>query len=215
MSIEKDFTLDSLSDEDFCVDDGLSTSGRKCSVVRKTRQSICAQNDQRNFEKDELQSEDETDKSRSDALWADFLGDIGTSGKTDPDNNGKLEDISSMDAKCFHSSIQVPKTVEFSVSNKKPLIDVSTSKFGATKRTLNKTGGGYVVNKVEKKKKISVLEKSQMDWKNFKSDEGLEERLRTHNKGKDGFLDRQDFLRRTDFRQFEIEKNLRRSSRPN
>ncbi|XP_061394571.1 craniofacial development protein 1 [Musca vetustissima] len=74
-------------------------------------------------------------------------------------------------------------------------------------------GIGSLLNQIGKKKKLSVLEKSQMDWKSFKSEEGIEEELQTFNKGKDGYLERQDFLQRTDLRQFEIEKSLRQSSR--
>lgn len=75
------------------------------------------------------------------------------------------------------------------------------------------TGLGSLLNQLGKKKKISVLEKSQMDWKSFKQDEGIDEQLQTFNKGKDGYLERQDFLQRTDVRQFEIEKSLRQSTR--
>lgn len=48
------------------------------------------------------------------------------------------------------------------------------------------TGVGSLLNQLGKKMKISVLEKSQMDWKSFKQDEGIDEQLQTFNKGKDG-----------------------------
>jgi Bucentaur or craniofacial development len=34
--------------------------------------------------------------------------------------------------------------------------------------------------------KLSTLEKSQMDWQNFKSKEGITEEIQTHNRGKQG-----------------------------
>lgn len=79
-------------------------------------------------------------------------------------------------------------------------------------------GGGLggissVLNQIGKKAKISTLEKSKLDWDNFKREEKLDEEITTHNKGKSGFLERQDFLQRTDVRQFEIEKNLRTTTR--
>jgi len=34
--------------------------------------------------------------------------------------------------------------------------------------------------------KLSTLEKSKMDWQNFKSKEGIDEEITTHNRGKQG-----------------------------
>lgn len=72
-------------------------------------------------------------------------------------------------------------------------------------------GLGAVLGQLGKKNKLSVLEKTQLDWKSFKRTEGIEEELQTHNRGRDGYLERQDFLQRADLRQFEIEKNFRQS----
>lgn len=74
-------------------------------------------------------------------------------------------------------------------------------------------GISSVLGQIGKKAKISTLEKSKLDWDNFKKQENIEEELNTYNKGKDGYLERQDFLQRADVRQFEIEKQLRNSSR--
>lgn len=70
-----------------------------------------------------------------------------------------------------------------------------------------------VLGQLGKKNKLSVLEKSKLDWDNFKQKEGIAEQLQTHNKGKDGYLEKQDFLQRADLRQFEIEKAMRSSRR--
>ena len=56
-------------------------------------------------------------------------------------------------------------------------------------------------------------EKSKLDWETFKADEGIEEELQIHNRGKDGFIERKQFLERTDLRQFEIEKSLRQKNK--
>ncbi|XP_059489292.1 craniofacial development protein 1 isoform X2 [Neocloeon triangulifer] len=61
--------------------------------------------------------------------------------------------------------------------------------------------------------KLSTLEKSKLDWQNFKSKEGLAEEIQTHNRGKQGYLERQDFLERADHRRFEIEKQMRATAR--
>ncbi|XP_035787140.1 craniofacial development protein 1-like [Anopheles albimanus] len=76
-------------------------------------------------------------------------------------------------------------------------------------------GLGSVLNQIGKKNQLSTLEKTKLDWNRFKRQEGIEEELQTHNKGKDGFLERRDFLERTDVRQFEIEKSFRQSKRSN
>lgn len=84
-------------------------------------------------------------------------------------------------------------------------------------RTSGGGGGGSglssVLGQIGKKNKLSILEKSKLDWGGFKQTEGIDEELQTFNKGRDGYLERQDFLQRTDVRQFEIEKNLRAANR--
>jgi hypothetical protein len=71
------------------------------------------------------------------------------------------------------------------------------------------SGLGSVLEKIGKKSKISVLEKSKIDWDGFKAKEGISDELKIHNRGKEGYLERQAFLQRTDYRQFELERNLR------
>jgi len=66
-----------------------------------------------------------------------------------------------------------------------------------------------------KKQKLTVLDKTAMDWKSYKSNLGIEEELESHKKSKDGFLEKQDFLDRADHRQFEIEKSMRLGKRSN
>lgn len=66
---------------------------------------------------------------------------------------------------------------------------------------LNRLGG--------KKQKMSTLEKSKMDWDAFKSEEGITEELAIHNRGREGYVERKNFLERVDHRQFEIEKAVR------
>ncbi|XP_062442085.1 craniofacial development protein 1 [Rhea pennata] len=62
-----------------------------------------------------------------------------------------------------------------------------------------------------KKQKMSTLEKSKLDWENFKEEEGIGEELAIHNRGKDGYIERKAFLERVDHRQFEIERDIRLS----
>ncbi|CAN9499064.1 unnamed protein product [Ophioblennius macclurei] len=60
-----------------------------------------------------------------------------------------------------------------------------------------------------KKPKMSTLEKSKMDWDAFKCEEGITEELAIHNRGREGYVERKNFLDRVDHRQFELEKAVR------
>ncbi|XP_033212758.1 craniofacial development protein 1 [Belonocnema kinseyi] len=84
---------------------------------------------------------------------------------------------------------------------------------GVRSRKVGLGGISSIIGQLGKKSKISTLEKSKLDWDNFKKEEKIEEEISTHNKGKDGYLEKQDFLQRADLRQFEIEKQLRTTSR--
>ncbi|CAL1544820.1 unnamed protein product [Lymnaea stagnalis] len=81
-----------------------------------------------------------------------------------------------------------------------------------TKRPATGGGLGSVLNKINKKNKMGTLEKSKIDWDSFKRKEGIEEDLKIHNKGKQGYTERVAFLNRTDQRQYEIERDLRLGS---
>ncbi|GAV04805.1 hypothetical protein RvY_15028 [Ramazzottius varieornatus] len=52
------------------------------------------------------------------------------------------------------------------------------------------------------KKKMSTLDKSQMDWQKYKTANNLTEEIQQFNKGKGGYLDRKDFLDRASLREF-------------
>lgn len=78
-------------------------------------------------------------------------------------------------------------------------------------RTMKRPGGGLqgVLGKIGKKQKISTLEKSKLDWTDYKQKEGIEDELQSHNKGKGGYLEKQSFLERTDLRLFAKERERR------
>lgn len=49
-------------------------------------------------------------------------------------------------------------------------------------------GGGLsnLLGQLNKKNKLSTLEKSKLDWNTYKKEEGIEEEIVSHNKGKAG-----------------------------
>ncbi|CAI5438074.1 unnamed protein product [Caenorhabditis angaria] len=69
------------------------------------------------------------------------------------------------------------------------------------------------IQSLSKRSKMSVLSKSEKDWKDFTETAKISEDLSSHNRGKGGYLNRMDFLNRTDNRQFENEKEMRASAR--
>ena len=66
-----------------------------------------------------------------------------------------------------------------------------------------------------KKQKMGCLDKSKLDWDSYVENEGIKEELETFNKGKDGYVEKQMFLERADFRQFEKEKSSKRENKEN
>lgn len=64
-----------------------------------------------------------------------------------------------------------------------------------------------VLDALKGPKAISTVSKSSSDWSNFKEEEGLEDTLM--HAGKDGYLTKQEFLDRCDYRAFEKERDQR------
>ncbi|VDL63012.1 unnamed protein product [Nippostrongylus brasiliensis] len=79
--------------------------------------------------------------------------------------------------------------------------------------TLRRLGLGGALTLLAKKSKMSVLDKSNLDWTSYKAENNLQEELETFNRGKNGYLDKMEFLSRTDYNEFEKEKALRNAAR--
>lgn len=61
----------------------------------------------------------------------------------------------------------------------------------------------------EKAKKVNVVEKSRMDWAGFVDKEGIKDELALAGKAKGSFVDRQDFLARSEARRDEEARRVR------
>lgn len=67
-----------------------------------------------------------------------------------------------------------------------------------------------VLEQIKKKPKLSVLDKTKKDWGEFKEEnKGLEEELDAYKKSSNQYLSRVSFLERTDYREFERERDAR------
>lgn len=182
---------------------------------------------------DEKGETEDDKKKKADSLWASFMKDTGFKSKTAKiDSKTLVEDKAKSDsskssapASRIQEKVKVTKVFQFAgeevkVEKEVPIDSAearlaqiassSDSQKPAKSRAPKSLGGiGSVLNQLGKKPKISTLEKSKLDWDRFKKEENIEEELASYNKGKDGYLERQDFLQRADLRRFEIEKEIR------
>nr|XP_033797076.1 craniofacial development protein 1 isoform X2 [Geotrypetes seraphini] len=111
-------------------------------------------------------------------------------------------DASSKEAKCFLRQQEQEKLGSSSQTVPAALPTVSGVK--------RPSGLSSIMGKMgNKKQKMSTLEKSKLDWENFKEEEGIGDELATYNRGKEGYIERKAFLDRVDYRQFELERNIR------
>lgn len=215
----------------------------KKNSVREVVEEIKSEED-KVLAAEEKKLTEEEEKKKADSLWADFMKDVGpikkptassTTGKSEssvtPSSSVKtpLSKPATEKENKVENKVTVTKIFDFAgekvevtkeVAADSPEARLSQPGIGGPSRggaTPRGRGGGLsaVLSQIGKKSKISTLEKSKLDWERFKTDQGLQEEIQTHNRGKDGYLERQDFLQRTDLRQFEIEKQLRANRRSN
>lgn len=67
-----------------------------------------------------------------------------------------------------------------------------------------------VLEQIKKKQKLSVLDKTKKDWGEFKEEnEGLKEDLDAYKKSSNQYLEKVAFLQRSDYREFERERDAR------
>lgn len=83
----------------------------------------------------------------------------------------------------------------------------TTTKPGDLLKSLKTTTGQA------KAKKPTILEQAAQDWSKSKAQENLEDELKQATKSKSGYLDKINFLERSDLRQFEKEREIRDRTR--
>lgn len=70
-----------------------------------------------------------------------------------------------------------------------------------------------VLASLQQAKKVTVLDKSRADWKDFKkTDDTIEEELEMHKRSGDQYLDKQAFLKEAELREYEKERDRRLAS---
>lgn len=182
-------------------------------------------------------------KKKSDDLWAEFCKDLPDSTLKSTSSSSSSSSLTKITEKSVcpnqlntplikneesKSKITVSKIFDFAGESvtvteeveadavKETLKNDSNDKLKSDNKVVSSKrpigGLGSVLDQL-KKPKMSTLQKSLIDWKDFKKKEGIEEELQQHNKSKDAYVERQAFLQRADVRQFEIEKDVRAKRR--
>lgn len=180
---------------------------KKQKKGKSKRRASKAKQAQEKIEEVKLESkvDPEEEKRRADALWAEFLG--GTDESVEPkktENSARATTSTTTTSKVSSlSKTVIPpakapspvkifefagETVEIPSKNVEQEKPSSVVPKVATPGIKRSAGGGLssVLNQLTKKNKLSVLEKTKLDWDGFKSNEGINEELQTHNRGRDG-----------------------------
>jgi len=98
----------------------------------------------------------------------------------------------SEEARTYLDSLQEPKTIQ-------------PSKRAPPKK---RQSAIEAVSAKKKAPKLNTLEKSKLDWAGFVDREGISSDLKQHNK--DGYMEKQDFLRRTEERRYQDIKDAQK-----
>uniref|UniRef100_A0A8D8TPB1 Craniofacial development protein 1 n=1 Tax=Cacopsylla melanoneura TaxID=428564 RepID=A0A8D8TPB1_9HEMI len=211
---DEDFVLDGeeqqLSEEDSNGDesDDAKDNADEGAVSKRSKQK---KNGKKRRKVEENEDDKDTKKAEepqksTDELWAAFVSGPSEPKKSEEQgaSSSSTPEIKTVTEVCTFAGekVTVEKQVPVSTPNSRG-------------RGRGRGGGGLtgILGSLGKQTKLSVLEKSKLDWNQFKQKEGLEEELSKFNKGKDGYLEKQDFLQRADLRQFEQEKELRNATR--
>ncbi|KAI9556015.1 hypothetical protein GHT06_018578 [Daphnia sinensis] len=188
-----------------------SASKKQKSSSQKTKFKNKARNSTVQDKEDRVKTTygTEDNKERLDSLWASFKDVSEKKEEKEIETPVFASPATSKIYEFAGEKIEIPENVQKIASPSSQLIK--------GKRPALRTGGlsSLTSQLSNKKSKLSTLEKSKLDWDQFKNDEGIAEDLKSFNQGKKGFLERQAFLERADVKQFEIEKSLRAGRKSN
>lgn len=192
--------------EDDLSDTEVKAGGKRTKTAKKSRKKPLIHKEAESLDKpkDKGQSEDEK-KKLDDDLWADFMKDTGFQSKSTKLDDSKTSNKSTPLPRSYKKteesiskpteSVKVTETYTFAgekISIEKEVVkrpnDVGLDKTSSSKPISKRGGGGLggILSQLGKPPKITTLEKSKLDWDQFKKEKNLDEELRTFNKGKDG-----------------------------
>ncbi|CAH8864445.1 unnamed protein product [Trichobilharzia szidati] len=152
-------------------------------------------------------------KAREDKIWEEFLKSDGSSKATDGEKvkvvkkyqfAGEEVEVTETVSKTENIS-KIPQNQNNTSTNAQPpKLKPPTLGPGLASALQN------LKSTVNKLPRLSTLEKSRLDWKQYVQKESLEDDLKAHNKGKDGYLERQAFVSRTSEREYQYRQELKK-----
>ncbi|CAF0933163.1 unnamed protein product [Didymodactylos carnosus] len=223
--VESNDSFDNESEnEEFDLEQGEKTD-QNFTSKRSTRQNIMNNNNK--------QSESEKistiyDKSKADLLWENFkpsstLPSITCiSSKTTTTISQTVSDtiIPEKATKIYEFAGEtiiipsIPTSSSSSTTSFVPTTITSTSSKPITTTTLERSCGGSIGANalldqlgINKKQKLSTLEKTRLDWNQHKSNESLTDELNIHRRGKDSYVEKVAFLQRADTLEYEHQRS--------
>lgn len=205
---ESEYSDESESGNSDCISDGFtSQANEKRPAKRNSKQSKIS-------DCSPLSAAEDV-KAYEDKAWDEFL----KSGSTEKSNS--IEKVNVVKKYQFAGEeVEVIQTV--SNSNRTKGLSVLQNKTSSETNPLRPKAphlGLGLSNALQNLKstinslpRLSTLEKSRLDWKQYVEKESLEDDLKAHNKGKEGYLERQAFFNRASEREYQYERQLKKST---
>jgi len=188
-------------DED---DDDAPKKGKKKSKKTKNKRKEASPVKEQEVDDVLAVEESASEKEKANALWADFLSSTDTppspkKNKTAASSSGIGKAAAAttkpiIPTKPAAAASSVSKIFEFAgetvaIPQKESPQPMRAQQQGNELPKLfsaKRAGVSSVLDQLSKKSKLSVLEKTKVDWDSFKSNEGINEELKTHNQGREG-----------------------------
>lgn len=189
-----------------------NSDGEKIVNIKNRKRRKAQQKNKKYFkqQKDETPIEvlaPKKEEKNVDELWASFIADGHINSKNSDETSPKPETSSSISPShklllenfnaasksketIFENSIETVKTANkdltsfFGKTDPLKRTDVISKSTPSAKSSISSLGSA--LNQLNKKNKPSVLEKSHLDWKKYKQQEGISEELQSFNRGRDG-----------------------------
>ncbi|KAK9824451.1 hypothetical protein WJX72_010349 [[Myrmecia] bisecta] len=109
-----------------------------------------------------------------------------------------------------HGKVAVSETRRFAGKDIQVTKQVAVAESEADKKARKKAGLDAVLASLQQAKKVNVLDKSRHDWTDYKKDhKQVEDELEMYKKSGDKYLDKVDFLKRAELREYEKERDKR------
>ena len=82
-----------------------------------------------------------------------------------------------------------------------------------SKQKEKKHGLDYVLQLLDRNRKLNIIDKSKLDWKEYKREhKQVQEELNNYTKGGERYTEKQEFLKRTEMREYEMERDAKLAS---